>query len=176
MASLNWDTPMDDQLIDLLSAGHTTTDIALTLGKSRNAVSGRIFRLRQTRPDEIPAAGSLPKAEVAARNSRPDKSKPKPAPKLVKTPTKPTQPENSPIPFIQLEVGQCAFCVEDSESPVSSEMMCCGAPTIEPAAREGDRRKSHCDYHYRIVTDRSSFAKRFIKNTSSVPSEKAVKS
>lgn len=175
MVNIKWDKSSEDRLIELFKAGHTLSEIARTLGTSRNAISGKINRLRKARPNDIPAANNLTKDEISVRSRRTTRSPAKKKTSRSKqTPSlKPTDP---PIPFNQLEKGQCSFCVEAPDAPAHAGMLCCGAPVIDRLAREGDRRASHCQFHYEAISDRSSSAKRHVKYTNKVPTEHMVSS
>ena len=54
MGVTTWTDAQDTQLLDGLKADRTYTQIATDLGVSKAMVSGRIYRLRHLRPDDVP--------------------------------------------------------------------------------------------------------------------------
>lgn len=185
MGVTTWTDAQDTQLLNGLKADRTYTQIAANLGVSKAMVSGRLYRLRQLRPDDVPQkkrqskklqtnAGSLTKALISQKNRHrrvdgglnPDlrhrtnpKSilKPKLEPKPILNKTNPPErqisfgrPKNLPIEFMALEQGQCLWCVDADSVRSPANMLCCAAPVIDAAKRDGDRRSSHCAYHYEL--------------------------
>jgi hypothetical protein len=57
--------------------------------------------------------------------------------------------QQKPVPFFELEKGQCRFVVDSSSGMA---MNCCGAPVM---GGKGDARKrTHCEHHYKASTRR----------------------
>lgn len=57
-------------------------------------------------------------------------------------------PTCEPVRFVDLDRGQCKWCVEPAMSPAGPDMMCCGAPVIDRLAKDGSRKATHCQYHF----------------------------
>lgn len=186
MGVTTWTDAQDAQLLDGLKADRTYTQIATNLGVSKAMVSGRLYRLRQLRPDDVPqkqvqtkkrqikkATDRIPKVGSRAKilisqndvcklikgNLKPDLSatfipndKFK-TPKNSNTPKRKIslhKPNNQPIEFMALERGYCLWCVDEERARSPANMLCCAAPVIDAAKRDGDRRSSHCAYHYEL--------------------------
>lgn len=57
-------------------------------------------------------------------------------------------PTCEPVRFVDLDRGQCKWCIEPAMSPAGPDMMCCGAPVIDRLAKDGSRKATHCHYHF----------------------------
>jgi hypothetical protein len=149
MGVTTWTETQDAILLNGLKSDQTYTQIADKLGVSKAMVSGRIHRLRKLRPLQF----------LAKQSTKPNK---KPKPKIIsgkksklklnwQTPSIPVEkPNNPPAPFKQLERGYCSWCLDDFGTEPGSNMMFCAAPVVDKSKREGDRRSSHCVYHYEM--------------------------
>lgn len=134
----------------------TYREMAEELGCRPSIVAGRIFRMRQEHSpyaDLIPPAGHLSFDEVSRRNSRKKSDKinmklPKDACAFAPPSVDIKAPNNPPKTFLQLGQFECSWALglkDESSGPI---MLCCAAKVLNPSAREGDRRASHCAYHY----------------------------
>lgn len=167
MGVTTWTQAQDQIILDGLKADDTYTEIASRLGVSKAMVSGRLYRLRKLRPADVPPkrvqtplvprAGTLTPLLISGKNSRvkssdcADKYAPKPRQnKRQLRAVQSEKPTNPPVPFIELERGFCSWCVDDKAEEAGANMMCCAAPVIDKLKREGDRRASHCAYHYEL--------------------------
>lgn len=190
MGVTSWTDTQDTILLDGLKADQTYTQIADTLGVSKSMVSGRLYRLRKLRPDDVPPklvikkiapkiaqntnaankaklpkAGTITPTLMGKKNQRKPDKNPRgnhqrntahTAHNLAqnldwKTPSIAIEPpRNSPVSFMHLGRGLCTWCVDDLAVDATAMMMCCAAPVIDKAKREGDRRSSHCAYHYEM--------------------------
>lgn len=187
-----WTDEVDTAICEGLKSGLSYSQIGEQFKFSRSQISGRVFRLRKHSPEKLPVefrspASSLREADRnrnianAKRKSQSSgNSDAKPARKSLDEieknilPDTLIKPKNKPVTFMDLERGQCTFCVDDLSEPASAQMMCCGAEVIDRYAREGDRKATHCNYHYERVVDRSYQALRRIKNARSAPKDKGV--
>lgn len=130
----------------------TYREIASEIGVRPSVVSGRIFRMRQMKSpycEIVPPAGHLSDRDVSERNVR--KKSRKSAEVELKDRQEPifiAKPANAPKKFMDLACDECSWSVEDQNNPGHASMLCCGAPVMDPSRREGDRRSSHCAYHY----------------------------
>jgi hypothetical protein len=62
---------IDAQIIALWNAGHTTREIGDALGKTRNAIAGRLYRMRATGSTAVPLrAGSAEPRRVMQRSRK----------------------------------------------------------------------------------------------------------
>lgn len=147
MGVTTWTETQDAILRNGLNADQTYTQIADKLGVSKAMVSGRIHRLRKLNPLQFIAKHSA----APSKQSKPKRiSGKKPKLKLEwQAPSIPVEkPCNPPAPFKQLERGYCSWCLDDFGTDPGANMMCCAAPVMDKSKREGDRRSSHCAYHY----------------------------
>lgn len=161
MGISTWTDNQDQVILDGLKSHQTYTQIATSLGVSKAMVSGRLYRLRKLRPDEMPEkkaqfihtrraisrAGILTPKMLARKNGRIERSfrrdEKNAADRAITQPI----PDHAPVAFMSLERGHCTWCVKGE---ASAAMMCCAAPVIDPKKREGDRRSTHCAYHYEL--------------------------
>lgn len=170
MGLCTWTNTQDQVILDGLKADQTYTQIATSLGVSKAMVSGRLFRLRKLRPDEVPEkkaqfihtrrslsralprAGTIPASKIASKNARIERSILRDARNAALRATALPKPDNAPMAFMQLEWGQCTWCVADEagQDEAGAQMMCCAADVIDPKRREGDRRATHCYHHYEM--------------------------
>ncbi|MBN7763721.1 hypothetical protein JYP52_21515 [Nitratireductor aquibiodomus] len=141
-----WDEITPEQLHALLLTGRSYSALASELGVSRNAVSGRVHRLRKAGLLPTLPGQDKPKSRVTPK---PKKPKPEPKPKVElpeedEEPIRPTlaPPTNPPVSILALEAGMCAVIVQ--ESPVRY----CGC---RPLANENFR---FCAYHAEIMISR----------------------
>lgn len=151
MGVTTWTAEQDAILRHGVEADQTYSQIAEKLGVSKAMVSGRIHRLRKTRKGCLP-----PKREQRSRPKSKPGSHSTPEPKFhEKLNWNPPsvlieKPKNPPVRFHQLGNGLCSWCVDDETSEPGANMMCCAAPVMDKSKREGDRRSSHCAYHYEM--------------------------
>lgn len=151
MGVTTWTAEQDAILRHGIEAHQTYSQIAKNLGVSKAMVSGRIHRLRKTGKGCLP-----PKPNTQSRPKLKPESHSKPEPKFHEKlnwnpPSIPIEkPKNSPVRFNQLGYGLCSWCVDDEASEPGINMMCCAAPVMDKSKREGDRRSSHCAYHYEM--------------------------
>lgn len=171
MGVSTWTITQDQVILDGLKANLTYTQIATSLGVSKAMVSGRLYRLRKLRPGDVPQK----KVQVCQRRQTAWRTgikfgKPKPnsfshksalIEKLIWRDQKiisdktllGSKPNSAAVPFMALERGACTWCVSDEVSSgieVGAGMMCCAAPVVNARAHEGDRRATHCQYHYEL--------------------------
>jgi hypothetical protein len=153
-----WSPKDVDTAIRLYSTGHTFTDIAQTLRRSRGEIAGKLFRLRR----EGRVASRTGKEQPPPRE--PKNPKPSPKPTLVKPrPPQPIRrikvtPDHRPSPprydppkptgpptIWELSHNQCKFPIgnRDEHGPTTF----CGKPT------EGS---SWCPTHHAVVYTRRS--------------------
>lgn len=178
MGVTTWTKAQDVILINGLKEDQTYKQIADKLGLSKAMISGRIRRLRQLRPSDLPpktiaidasnkaqkkGAIHADKHNVKRQTHRDkDSAKLKPNAKIKpisalnwKLPSilveKPTTPS---VEFMHLKQGTCSWCMDDINQEAGANMMCCAAPVMDKSKREGDRRSSHCTYHYEMSAHR----------------------
>ncbi len=168
MGVSTWTDTQDQMILDGLKADQTYTQIATSLGVSKAMVSGRLYRLRKLRPDDVPEKRvqfihkhrSRPRTGPMAKTlniasagqktfERQARSNAKKATNLASVNGLKYTPKNDPAPFMTLERGQCSWCL-DGDEDASATMMCCAAPVVDAKKREGDRRSTHCHYHYQL--------------------------
>lgn len=178
MGVTTWTEQQDTILIDGLKSHQTYMQIADKLGISKAMVSGRIHRLRKLRPSDLPAKNMLPpmskltgpnlECDLAPNKVNLKKSqkqcgsfgqvkaeKPHVSRLNWKLPSIAVEkPTNLPVAFMELPRGACSWCLDDINQDVSAVMMCCAAPVMDKSKREGDRRSSHCVYHYQMSVRR----------------------
>lgn len=169
MGVSTWTNTQDQMILDGLKADQTYTQIATSLGVSKAMVSGRLFRLRKLRPDDVPEKkaqfihnrralpragassskmpGALSPKIIARKNVRIDRSIRRDEKNAANRAVAQPKPNYAPVPFMALERGHCTWCVEGN---AGAGMMCCAAPVLDAKKREGDRRSSHCAYHYEL--------------------------
>ena len=179
MGVTTWTKAQDLILIDGLNRHKTYQQIADKLGLSKAMISGRIRRLRKLRPNDLPLKTTAPiisrKAQqkgalnsdksnfrhqiYSDKNSAKLKSNAKLRPVLALNWTSPSilveKPTTPPVPFMHLKQGTCSWCMDDINQEAGANMMCCAAPVIDTSKREGDRRSSHCVYHYEMSAHRN---------------------
>lgn len=134
----------------------TYREMAEELGCKPSIVAGRIFRMRQDHSpyaDLMPPAGHLSFEDVSKRNSRKKSDKinmkpPKDAGEFAPSPVDLKAPDNPPKTFLELGQFECSWALGSKDESSGSDMLCCAADVLNPSAREGDRRASHCAYHY----------------------------
>lgn len=155
MGVTTWTETQDAILLNGLKANQTYAQIANLLGVSKAMVSGRIHRLRKLRHIKIPAK----QEKASSKNSKP-KSILRAKPSLNLDWQSPSiavvKPKNPPVRFSILQRGYCTWCVEDGGAEARANMMCCAAQVMDKSKREGDRRSSHCAYHYEMSQRRFS--------------------
>jgi hypothetical protein len=178
MGVTTWTKAQDVILIDGLKSDQTYKQIADKLGLSKAMISGRIRRLRKLRPSDLPpkttAIDTSCKAQKkgaihedkhnlkrqTCRDSGSAKFKPNAKLRPVsvlnwKLPSilveKPTTPS---VEFMRLKQGTCSWCMDDINQEAGANMMCCAAPVMDKSKRDGDRRSSHCTYHYEMSAQR----------------------
>ena len=180
MGVTTWTAQQDATLIDGLRSHQTYMQIADKLGISKAMVSGRIRRLRKLRPSDLPAKNMFaPTSKLTEPNANselvPNKvnlkklrkqsgasGHPKAEKHYVskldwKLPSIAVEkPTNPPVAFMTLPRGACSWCLDDINQDASASMMCCAAPVMDKSKREGDRRSSHCVYHYQMSVRRLS--------------------
>ncbi len=176
MGVTTWTKAQDAILIDGLKTDQSYRQIAEKLGLSKAMISGRIHRLRKLRPHDLPLKIAPPNilsniqrqgglsSDKLNQTRRPSSDKDKSQHKL-NAKIKPTlmlnwkqpsiiieKPTTPPIAFMCLERGTCLWCLEDVNQEAGASMLCCAAPVMDKSKREGDRRSSHCVYHYEMST------------------------
>lgn len=181
MGVSTWTNTQDQAILDGLKADQTYTQIASSLGVSKAMVSGRLYRLRKLRPDDVPEkkvqfihnrraqlrklpnflphsvphslprAGTLSPNMIARKNARIERSirrdEKNAADRAVAQPHPSLAPDYAPVAFMALQRGHCTWCVEGE---AGAGMMCCAVPVLDAKRREGDRRSTHCSYHYEL--------------------------
>lgn len=178
MGVTTWTKAQDAILISGLKGEQTYKQIADKLGLSKAMISGRIHRLRKLRPRDLPpktiATDTSSKAQEKGaihcdklnlkrqtyrdKDSAKLKSNAKLRPVstlnwklpsiLVET------PNNRSVEFMRLKQGTCSWCMDDINQEAGANMMCCAAPVMDKSKRKGDRRSSHCAYHYEMSAHR----------------------
>lgn len=166
MGVSTWNETQDQAILDGLKSDQTYTQIATSLGVSKAMVSGRLYRLRKLRPDDvpekkvqfvhtrrmhsssIPRAGTLTPEMIARKNARVERSILRDHKNAANRAVALPKPDTTPLPFMSLERGQCTWCVDEGDA--SATMLCCAAPVVDAKKREGDRRSTHCHYHYEL--------------------------
>lgn len=180
MGVTTWTEQQDTILIDGLKSDQTYMQIADKLGISKAMVSGRIHRLRKLRPSDLPAKNMFtPTSKLTDPNAKGELApnqlnlkklrsqsgvsgqakvgKPHGSRLNWKLPSIAVEkPTNLPVAFMELPRGACSWCLDDINQDVSATMMCCAAPVMDKSKREGDRRSSHCAYHYQMSVRRLS--------------------
>lgn len=120
----------DKDIIKLWEKGFSGSHIGKKLGITRNAVMGRVHRLRNAgiviASRTTDAAFDMPKK----KNYR----KPYPAPKPVPAP----EPRKQGVRFLDLQFGDCKYVMNDG-SP--SSYIFCGLPAKD---------RSYCEEHYHV--------------------------
>ncbi|MBO6918905.1 MAG: hypothetical protein JJ858_10785 [Rhizobiaceae bacterium] len=162
MGVTTWTEAQDEILLQGLKTDQTYSQIADQLGMSKAMVSGRIHRLRKTKAIlslNTRVGSSCLKRKgnresAAPRNPERSTDKKFNASSLAalnwKAPSVEVhKPQNAPMPFMQLKRGFCSWCVDDEVEDAGAGMMCCAAPVMDKSKREGDRRASHCLYHFK---------------------------
>jgi hypothetical protein len=165
---------LDEQIlmVALWNEGLSALQIAQRMRRTRNAIIGRIYRLRQKQPEDVrlrprPADhvtrhsfSTRQRMAQATRANLPPapKAKPRPLPKPpppkatkvapVRTPDMPVNPK----PWMQRAFGQCAFPLEEDGSPAvkpDSEvaLSCCDPVHIHP--RKGAQ--TYCLAHCQVM-------------------------
>lgn len=170
MGVSTWTNNQDQVILDGLKSDQTYTQIATSLGVSKAMVSGRLYRLRKLRPDDVPEkkvqfihnrralprtiqrAGTLTPEMIARKNVRIERSIRRDVKNATDRALAQPMPNYAPVAFMALERGHCTWCVEGEASPYETGvgMMCCAVPVLDPKKREGDRRSTHCAYHYEL--------------------------
>lgn len=161
MGVSTWTNSQDQVILDGLKSNQTYTQIATFLGVSKAMVSGRLYRLRKLRPDDVPEtkvqfihnrrvfpnAGTLSPKMLARKNLRIERSIRRDEKNAANRVQALSVPDCAPVAFMALERGNCTWCVAGE---ASATMLCCAAPVVDPKKREGDRRSTHCQYHYEL--------------------------
>lgn len=146
------------KLIEGIIMKKTYREIANELGCKPSIVAGRVFRMRQEHSpyiDLMPPAGHLSGEDMSERNSRKKSAKVNmQIPPKLRLPSDAlrsiTKPKNAPKTFLDLGPYECSWAVEPMDSAGRAQMLCCAADVMCPSKREGDRRASHCAYHYAL--------------------------
>jgi hypothetical protein len=147
----DWTAEEIDTLRKMRANGSTLDAIGRALGRTRNAVSGKVNRLGLSLPDE--------RRWVMPRACKPKRTpKPKPTPKPVVARSAPPEPAPQPVvslayarPFMSRASRECAWLLDDGRS-------CC-APTVMGG--------SYCAGHRALVyrptakLDANKMARRF---------------
>ncbi|MEP3196343.1 MAG: hypothetical protein ABJO57_00600 [Lentilitoribacter sp.] len=178
MGVTTWTKAQDVILIDGLKGNQTYKQIADTLGLSKAMISGRIRRLRKLRPNDLPPKTIAPDISSKAQEKRAihcdkpnlnyQKNRYKDGVRLKSNAKlKPVstinwklpsilveKPINRSVEFMHLKQGTCSWCLDDINQEAGARMMCCAAPVMDKSKREGDRRSSHCVYHYEMSVRR----------------------
>jgi GcrA cell cycle regulator len=109
---MNWTDEETALLARLWGEGHSGAEIGRRLGKTRNAVLGRVHR------------DGLPRREEPQRAARPRKIRPAPA---LRPGARPGFPPPLGVPLLALEAGQCARPLWDDDAhPAVEAMTFCG--------------------------------------------------
>ena len=152
-----WTPEQDTTLLRLQLEGKSASEIGRTIGKSRSAVIGRLFRLREKglglpkqsprprmteRPESKPRKPSTPRAvsvlkaaEIRARraNTGPTRNVSLPDARQPWRPVKNEAfkplPGSAPIPLIGRPAFTCAWVVEGE----GADALCCGQPATAGA-------------------------------------------
>lgn len=124
-AQSHWTPERDAIAIRMWLAGDSATIIGRELNCSRNAVIGRLHRLKVHRETAAPVRFmTYPAARTKVRTARKSlKAKPAPA-KLV-----PVALNVIAKPFTQLGPRECRYGLDSPEPGHMDRMMCCAAPT-----------------------------------------------
>lgn len=136
----------------------TYREIAVELGCKPSIVAGRVFRMRQENSpyaEFIPPAGHLSSEDISDRNSRKKSAKvnmqmPDKSPGTNFFSRSIAKPSNAPKTFLELKQYECSWAVDSPDREGCKETLCCAAEVMDPTKREGDRRSSHCPYHYAL--------------------------
>lgn len=149
MGVTTWTETQDAILLNGLKANQTYAQIANILGVSKAMVSGRIHRLRKLRHIKIPTKQSTEQSKIS-KPKRILHAKPPLKPHRQSPSIEVVRPNNPPVRFSLLQRGYCTWCVDDAGVEAGADMKCCAAQVMDKSKREGDRRSSHCAYHYEM--------------------------
>jgi len=153
-----WPKEREQRLLELAPSAHWVGEIALALGVSKNAVIGKMARMRRKghviETDFDGRTGRPPTIAIGYTSRRPPP--PKPAPHAMTTPSKPrrglpppdpVRPEPAPAVFtmrrltlLQLGPRTCRWPVGDPGTP---EFCFCGNVT--------DPDRSYCPVHHNVA-------------------------
>jgi len=141
-----WSEDERHTAMSVLRNGGSLASVAAVLGRSRNAVAGRVHRDAQLK-------AVAPPVPARAHNnfSRPRPIKPKePPPMTIAVPPRRIKKPPTPwrIPLVDLARDDCRWAVEESPRVVGGQLFC-----AHPVVGEG---RSYCAYHDAIAHGRAS--------------------
>src|SRR5215472_6550299 len=156
MATKTWSDERDELLINLWNRGYRASEIERSgefPGYTRNAIIGRIYRLRQQKGDQV-VTKKLSVKPTAPKRVRKRKAGPRPPTPLPVVPAAP--PPIEPVatitvpaflvgvPLVELDDFGCRFIIDtvDTRSP---KHLYCGRDAL--AYREKDGGNCYCAFH-----------------------------
>jgi hypothetical protein len=129
-------TNEDKEIIRLWDEGYTGSQIANEVGKTRNAIMGKIYRLRRHRvmtPVSVDVKKHNPVKFVLVPKEKPEAPK-----RAIKEPRPAPPKEPSPFAILDVLSGQCRYIVSGTSS---RDYVFC--------ANKQDKR-SYCQEHYNL--------------------------
>jgi hypothetical protein len=153
---MKWTPEQDNRIAELLRAKKTASEIGAELGRSRNAIIGRVTRCAMLREIGFARApgdttGIRYKKSIAAssgdrrkamRGGVISKNRLKPLPKPVLI-----APQTAGVSLMDLGHRQCRFCINEPEQGANAHLFC--GEVTEPG-------KSWCAWHETIVWGRGT--------------------
>jgi hypothetical protein len=158
---MKWTSEQDNRIAELLRAKKTASEIGAELGRSRNAVIGRVDRCAMLKEIGFARApgdttGIRYKKSIAASSGDRRKAmrggiisknrlKPLPNPVIAKPVLVP--PQTAGVSLMDLGHRQCRFCINSLEKGSNAHLFC--GEVTEPG-------KSWCAWHEQIVWGRGT--------------------
>ena len=134
---MTWTPQRTETLKRMWADGASCADIGRVVGKSRNAISGKIHRLGLS-GRFTPSFPVKDKTRVSRRTEQPHSAKKgKKAARVAKTPKPAPVDATEAIAFDDLQENQCRYFIGDGHTH------CCGKPT-----KDGS---SYCEHHHAVV-------------------------
>lgn len=138
---IKWCPGEVDAMLRMVAEGASSREIGNYLGKTRNAVLGKLFRLGVSCKTTIHSNKPL---KPRQKTTKPFSLKPAEVVKLRVNRPKASAPTNDPVHILLRKESQCAFIV--------GHHLCCGAEAYRSVDGLGHPRvTSWCPYHYNIV-------------------------
>lgn len=140
-AQNKWTKEQHDKAVILWAQGLSITQIGMSIGKSRSAVSARMTRYRSSFPMRGNSNNVLEK----------ETKRPKLQYKLNDVPI---PIEAKMVPFIDLRFGECKWILDDFWSESTSQSKCCGMNVVDKFSKSIKR--NYCLFHYQESIEKAN--------------------
>jgi hypothetical protein len=141
-----WPPQIDERLRQACALGLTAAELAVELGRSRAAVSGRLHRLgvkvRKARPAGLSGAQARA-TSIAATVRSPSPGNARTAPRRRPYRVRTVTVASTPLTLADLGPHACRYCIADTPAGYMEQALFCAAPT-EPG-------RPYCPAHHELA-------------------------